>query len=552
MNSMSNKYIAAQFELLAQLLELSGENPFKVKSYSIAAFRIGKFALPLAGMSEEEIRKLENIGPAVASKIYEITSTGKMQMLEELLSVTPPGIIEMLQLKGLGAKKIRQLWLELEIESIGELAYACQENRLVSLKGFGKKTQDNILKQIEFIQESKGKFLLAQVIDPVQSLVKDLQLQNPQYSFELLGDIARRNNVVSRIEIASDCPREQILEFFKGVEGTVYSDQGEETQVSIPGMSTIYFVELPKENRGTFLFRRRADPSFVDTLESEFSIPDVETEEEVFTQLSLPYLAPEKRESYNFHVLKSRNTIGYIEEQDIKGLIHCHSTWSDGANTIREMAEECIRLGLEYMVISDHSVSAFYANGLTTERIIEQHLEIDQLNKELAPFKIYKSIEADILYSGDIDYTEDVWKRFDLIIASVHSTLRMDEDTATRRILKALDNPYVRILGHPTGRLLLSRAGYPLDMEAVLKKCAERKIVVEINANPRRLDLDVSWINRALELGVMLSINPDAHSIQGISDIRYGVLSASKSMLSPHQNLSSMNKEQLERFVAGA
>lgn len=549
MNPMSNKTIAAQFELLAQLLEISGENPFKTKSYSIAAFRIGKLSENLAELSEEQIRKLENIGPAVAAKIFELTSTGKMQALEELLAATPPGIIELLHIKGLGAKKIRQLWLELEIESVGELAYAAQENRLITLKGFGKKTQEQILQQIEFYQTSKGKFLLAQVLDTVEEMVERLREHFPENTIKIIGDIARRNNVVEHIELATNISQKSLQGFFEQITEGIIVESEEKLVVDVAGLSNITFWNLPGSGQGEFLLRANSSPEFAALFQQEFGIATADTEEEIFKNAGVPYLPPERREAFNFNYFQGSKFSKQIENRDIRGLIHSHSTWSDGVHSIRQMAEACIQIGYEYMVITDHSVSAFYANGLSADRVLAQHTEIDELNKELAPFKIFKGIEADILHSGAIDYNEDMWKKFDLIIASVHANLRMDQTTATARVLKALDNPYVRILGHPTGRLLLSRPGYPLDFEAVLKKCADRNIAVELNANPRRLDLDVSMINRALELGVKISINPDAHSTEGIAHNRFGVLSASKSMLDADNNISSFSLPQFQQFL---
>jgi DNA polymerase (family 10) len=239
-----------------------------------------------------------------------------------------------------------------------------------------------------------------------------------------------------------------------------------------------------------------------------------------------------------------------IQVESIRGLIHCHSTWSDGANTIEEMAKACLDNKWEYMVLSDHSASAFYANGLKSDRVAAQHQQIDELNKKLAPFRIFKSIESDILNDGSLDYEATVLSSFDLIIASVHSNLRMIEETATNRLLKAIENPFTTILGHPTGRLLLSREGYPIDHKRIIDACAEHKVAIEINAHPRRLDLDWKWLDYAIEKGVFISINPDAHALAGLSDVRYGVLIAQKSLLTPAMNLSSFSKIQLEQWLA--
>jgi DNA polymerase (family 10) len=239
-----------------------------------------------------------------------------------------------------------------------------------------------------------------------------------------------------------------------------------------------------------------------------------------------------------------------LRPEEIKAVIHSHSNWSDGSNTIEEMAEACIRKGYEYLVISDHSKSAFYANGLQEERIREQHRYIDELNARFAPFKIFKSIECDILNDGQLDYTDSILGTFDLVIASVHSNLKMTQEKAMMRLLRAIENPYTVILGHMTGRLLLSRPGYPVDHEQIIDACAANRVVIELNAHPRRLDMDWRWIDKAVEKGVLISIDPDAHAIEGYEDIRYGVLIAQKAGLTAEHNLSSFTRQQLEDYLS--
>ena len=238
-----------------------------------------------------------------------------------------------------------------------------------------------------------------------------------------------------------------------------------------------------------------------------------------------------------------------IQPKDIRGLIHCHSTWSDGGNSLEELAEACLKKGLEYMVISDHSKSAFYAQGLSEERIAAQHKQIDELNKKLKPFRIFKSIECDILNDGSLDYSDKVLQSFDLVIASVHSNLKMTEEKAMERLLKAIANPYTCILGHMTGRLLLSRNGYPVDHTRIIDACAKHRVAIELNANPNRLDIDWRHIDEALKAGVYISINPDAHSVEGIEDILFGVLQAQKTKLSPDRNLSSLGLQEFEAYL---
>src|SRR5690606_12835399 len=256
------------------------------------------------------------------------------------------------------------------------------------------------------------------------------------------------------------------------------------------------------------------------------------------------------RESPNIIIQAKNKTLPVpVQVNDIKAIIHSHSNWSDGVHTIEEMAQELIKKNFEFLVISDHSKSAFYAKGLTHERIIAQQQYIDELNNRFAPFKIFKSIECDILNDGSLDYTDDILKTFDLVIASVHSNLKMTEDKAMTRLLKAIENPYVMILGHMTGRLLLSRNGYPVDHKKIIDACAANHVAIELNAHPRRLDMDWRWIHYALEKNVLISIDPDAHDLEGFDDIRYGVLSAQKAGLTKENNLSSFSVAKFETYL---
>ena len=239
-----------------------------------------------------------------------------------------------------------------------------------------------------------------------------------------------------------------------------------------------------------------------------------------------------------------------IELKDIKGIIHTHTKYSDGSNSIEEMAQHCMQKGYEYLVISDHSKSAFYANGLSVERIIEQHQEIDQLNLKYPNFKIYKSIESDILYDGSIDYEDNVLQMFDLVIASVHSNLRMTEEKAMERLIKAIENPHTTILGHLTGRLLLSRKGYPINHQKVIDACAENDVVIELNANPNRLDIDYKWIDYCQQKNVKIAINPDAHNLAGISDVRFGVIAARKGLLFKRNTLNTLTQSEFDDFIS--
>jgi DNA polymerase (family 10) len=312
-------------------------------------------------------------------------------------------------------------------------------------------------------------------------------------------------------------------------------------------------VSATEANYATELFTQNASPEFLEAFQVKYAIPkQAITEASIFEDNKLQYIPPALRETAQIIEKAAINKVPVpIEKKDIKGIIHSHSKWSDGNNTIAEMAIAARDKGYEYLVLSDHSQSAYYASGLKPDQIAAQHIEIDALNVQLAPFKIFKSIESDILGDGSLDYSEQVLSTFDLVIASVHSNLKMSLEKAMARVMAAIENPYTTILGHPTGRLLLSRKGYPLDFKVVIDACVAHKVVIEINAHPRRLDLDWRWISYAIEQGAMLSINPDAHSINGYDDVYYGTIAAQKGGLTTANNLSSFSLHELEYYLSG-
>jgi DNA polymerase (family X) len=312
------------------------------------------------------------------------------------------------------------------------------------------------------------------------------------------------------------------------------------------GLKSIFHVSS-LQNFGNTLFETTGPESFTTHFKQVlFSGDQFENEEALFKAFGIEPVPPFLRDLW----LPGGNMPeNLITQEDIKGIIHSHSQWSDGTHTLKEMALAARQAGMEYLVISDHSKIAFYANGLSEERIEAQHKEIDHLNKELAPFRIFKSIEADILSDGSLDYREEILATFDLVIASVHSNLKMSEEKANARLIKAIENPYTRILGHMTGRLLLSRNGYPVDHEKIIDACAANQVVIELNAHPRRLDMDWRWIRKALDKGVLISIDPDAHSIEGYNDVKYGVLAAQKAGVKPKENLSSFTLSEFQDFL---
>lgn len=546
---MTNKEIAKQFQYLGEIMELHEENPFKIKTYQNAYLTIRKLPEPLTEMATSDIEKIKGIGSSTSAGIRELLETGAMLALKKYEEITPPGVREMLQIPGFGPKKIRDIWKVLGVETIGELRYACNENRLVELKGFGEKTQEDLRQKLEYFQKSQGKFLFADIDSRATELLEKISKALPAAKVSLTGAIRRRSNVVERIElvVASDS---SIAALFDNEWLTKTGEQANTFTALTVDEVPVTIYHCATNEFGSKLFRYTAGEGFLSAFlekNKDLDFKGLATEEAVFDKAGLPYLQPELREQ-EWAIGKSFGKL--LVTTDVKGVVHAHSTWSDGLHSLRQMAEHAQSLGYSYLGITDHSKAAFYANGLKEDRVLAQWQEVDELNKELAPFRIFKGIESDILNDGSLDYPDEILAGFDFIIASVHSNLRMDEQKATGRLLRAIENKYTTILGHPTGRLLLSRAGYPIDHQKIIDACAANGVAIELNANPYRLDLDWTWIPYALEKNVFISVNPDAHSTGGMLDIKYGVFSARKGGLSAEQCLTCMEQADFEQFIS--
>jgi len=550
---ISNETIAKNFSLLSKLMEIHGENPFKIKSYANVVRVIDKYPTQLATMSVNEIAAIKGVGDAIAQKILDQIATGHLPLLDKYLAETPTGVVEMLQIKGLGAKKVQTIWKDLGIETLGELLYACNENRLLRYKGFGEKTQENIRQAIEFYQQSQGLFLYAQVDTIAQQINAQLQTNFQDYIFFLCGKFREQQEIIDQLEWVSNINIAELQVFAAKQNWTIKETTDNTIHFSTAENVQLAFYIYPKEQLTLQLFLHTGSEEFQEAWKKQYpsSLENVlDSEENIFAKAGVAYIPAYLREEASIIEKAQNNSLPQvIQTKDIRGIIHSHSDWSDGANTLREMAQYVKASGMEYLVISDHSQSAFYASGLNAERVLQQHKEIDELNKELAPFHIFKSTESDILYNGDLDYPDEILDHFDIVIASVHSILKMDETKATQRVLAAVNNPYTSILGHMTGRLLLSRAGYPVNHETIIAACKANDVVIELNAHPRRLDIDWRWLRLALEQNVMTSINPDAHSTEGCKVIQYGVLVGQKAGLTAQQNLSSYTLDEMFAFV---
>ncbi|MCX6316785.1 MAG: PHP domain-containing protein [Bacteroidetes bacterium] len=553
---MDNAAIADNFSLLSKLMDIHGENSFKTKNYSIAAFNIEKLPMQLKDTPREKLFSIKGIGQSTGEKVIEMLDTGHLEILNEYIQNTPPGVIEMLNIKGIGPKKIHTIWKEMEVESLGELLYACNENRLTLYKGFGQKTQQNVQEAIEFYFSNQGHFLYAQldaIFPQVDGYLKKLFGIGKVH---VTGAYRRQALTIEEMEFAVAASPEEVKPKFNTAQPPELLEENE--------VSLLYKLKNGLKLRlycttgslAQLLFDTSGSNEFLEAFYIQYpaitySDNAAGDDAAVFEEAGIPFIPACLRETAAILQDAKANTLPVlIQSGDVRSIIHSHSNWSDGSNTIEEMAMECIRRGMEYLVISDHSQTASYANGLKEDRIREQHRYVDELNDKLKPFRIFKSVESDILNDGSLDYPDRVLQTFDLVIASVHSNLKMPEEKAMKRVLAAIENPYTSILGHPTGRLLLSRNGYPLDHKKIIEACAANHVVIELNAHPRRLDIDWKWISYAIEKGVLISINPDAHALDGYDDIKYGVLAAQKGGLTKVNNLSSFSLKQFEEFLA--
>jgi DNA polymerase (family X) len=563
---MTNAEIVDTLELTARLLELHEADAFKIRAYSNAAFNLDKLTnQQIAGLPFGDLVKIQGVGKSVAGKIIELVEKGHLKELGELLEKTPPGVLDMFKVKGIGPKKIAVLWHELGLETLHELEIACQNGSIAKLKGFGQSTQQKILESLAFIRSHAGKLRMDQA-EALANLMLD-ELEKQFERVELAGEVRRKTETVETIRflIASDSP----LSVQKKLAGLPFLTQDVKASSPYVWRGKAYDQEVAVE-LATVPALRLENELFVQTAaEAHLAFPGsegrtllqiaraepVDTEEDIYQKAGLPYIVPEMREGYGEFAWSQTHTPDeLLTWDDLKGILHNHSTYSDGQHSLEQMARYCHELGFEYLGIADHSQTAAYASGLRADKVREQHAEIDQLNDRFAaegkPFQILKGIESDILGDGALDYPEEVLASFDFVVASVHSNLTMSFEKATNRLLTAIANPYTTILGHPTGRLLLSRDGYPIDHKKIIDACAEHQVVIEINASPWRLDIDWRWIEYCLEKGVMLSVNPDAHSMEGYLDMHYGVAIGRKGGLIKAKTFNALSLDEMRKYLA--
>ena len=544
-------------------MELHDENTFKIRSYQSAVNTIDRGDVSIEGKNLQELQAINGIGKSIAEVIHALDTTGASPLMDELLAKTPVGILEVLEIKGLGPKKVKVLWEELNITSIHELMEACQSGQVAKTKGFGENTQESIIQSLEFRASNQGKWLYADIEDAMTQLEEMLKSISGVEAVTSVGEYARKMEIIDSVEwLIATTDHSALMSSISSLENLEQNKKSSSPfkwrgKILDPEVSLlIHFTEptayikekiIRTGSKAHLLYPVVDNKPFIELLREE---DDLYSEEEAYTKAGLPWIPEELREGYfEFDWAKENKIPNLLEEKDLKGILHNHSTYSDGKHSLRQMAEYCKELGYEYLGISDHSRTASYAGGLEIEKVQLQQKEIDELNKELAPFKIFKGIESDILLDGSLDYPEEVLKSFDFVVSSIHSSLGMDRKKATARLLKAIENPYTTILGHPTGRLLLRREGYPIDHKAIIDACAKFGVVIEINANPWRLDLDWRWVQYAMEKGVKLSINPDAHEMEGYADMRYGVLVGRKGGLTKDMTFNALSLTEMEEHL---
>jgi DNA polymerase (family 10) len=536
---LENDEILRPIRLTAQLLELHDENPFKIRSYQNAVIALERVTDDIESLSPAQLAAIGGVGKSIAEKISAIRETGIFPELENLIAKTPEGVLEMLRIKGIGPKKVRTIWRELDIQTVDALLQACEENKIAQLKGFGEKTQENIKQALLFTQQAAGKLHYSEAEPVANGLLQ--RLRDAGLRAETGGQLARKSDVIDTVQLVATAENpaavHNLLDEMPGLRRDNQKSAPFSWRGHLEGSELPVEVMLARpEKFVTQRFICSAAPGHLryltekgQTLMQIAMAGKFGEEEAIYAQAGLPYIIPELREGlHEFDLAKAGKLDRLVRNEDLKGILHNHSTYSDGRHTLAEMAGYCKELGYQYLGISDHSKSAYYAGGLTEEFVAKQHREIDELNRQLAPFRIFKGIESDILNDGSLDYDDDVLASFDFIVASIHSNLKMDEAKATARLIRAVENRYTTILGHPTGRLLLRREGYPIDHRKVIDACAANEVIIEINSNPWRLDMDWHWLPYALSKGVLISINPDAHEKAGYHDMQYGVHMARK------------------------
>jgi DNA polymerase (family X) len=556
---MTNKQIARALTETAALIDLTGGNSFRARAFANAARTIERLDEQAIDLLERgELSDIRGIGKGLCAQVAELVASGSFDVRDELLGAIPPGVLEMLRIKGIGAKKARTIWQTLSITSVDDLEAAAATGRLAGLPGFGVKTEEKIATAIKAYQRFSSARRYATVIRELVPVTERIEGCKGVERVEIVGSLRRKLETVTAADLLAIGDVNAMIASITEVlpEATTAEGDDPTTLVStLPdGLPLRVYLSEP-ESAGSRLFLLTGSSEFLEAWQSgEIPLNDVSAEADLFARAGLPYIEPELREDGGAIEAARQNRLpSLISVADLSGSLHNHSTYSDGAHSLSEMAEAARSMGLEYFGICDHSRSLTIANGLSIERVVEQQREIRALNEQYAAsgdaFRIVSGIESDILGDGSLDYPDEILETFDFVVASVHSGFNMSADEATSRIIRAVENRYTSILGHMTGRLLLSRDGYPVDHLRIIDACAANDVAIELNANPYRLDMDWRYIREATDRGVLISINPDAHSVDELHYVYWGVAVARKGWLEPHQCLNAMSAVDFQNWL---
>ncbi len=569
---MDNKEIAKILEEMALLLEIKGANVFKVRAYQNAARTLYTLSEPVRELiTQGKLESIKGIGKSLAAQIRELVETGDLRAYKELKESVPEGLFEMLKVPGLGPKKAKALYEELGISSIGELEYACVENRLLKLKGFGAKTQQKIIKGIQYIKKFQGHFLISEAWEQALELKDWLSGNLPGAAIEVAGSLRRFKEVVKDIDIVVGSKDSiSAIEKFTSFPSIVEVNEKGNTKASVileQGISVDLRVVAPEQfphalqhftgsREHNVELRHLAKKKGLKI--NEYGIHRdgkkiiCKDEPEIYRMFGLDFIPPELREGMGeIEAASAHRLPDLVKLDDVKGIIHVHTTYSDGKNSLEDMVEYVRSCGYKYIGISEHSQTAGYAGGLKPEDLKRQRDEIEKLRVKYPDFGIFWGIESDILPDGSLDYPDEILAQFDFVIGSIHAGFSNDMDKMMQRLIKAIRNPFLTILGHPTGRLLLGRPSYAVDMKEIIDVASEEGKVIELNANPHRLDIDWRHCPYAKEKEVKICISPDAHSKEGIHDIYWGVQCARKGWLENSDVINCMSfSETADFFMA--
>lgn len=566
--------LAQLLEEMAELMELAGENPFRCNAYIKGARSVAENAAQLdAALEEDRLTELPGIGKGLAEKTREFAETGHIAELDEFRSRIPAGLVQLTRVPGLGPKKARLIFETLGIDSVEGLKIACEDGRVAALKGLGEKTAAKIVAGICQMQSSAGRFRLDDALAMAETVLAYLRNQPTVLQAEIAGSLRRRKEIIADIDIVVSTEHaDAVMESFRTYPGATEVIGSGPTKTSIrlfdrvqadlrcvtPAQFPFALLHFTGSKEHNTRLRGRAKELGLKLNEYGLFPEGIETslaaasEPAVYTHLGLAFIEPEMREDMGeVDAAAERRLPTLVTPNDIRGITHMHTIASDGTATLEQYAEWALAHGIQWMGITDHSRSLVIANGLSGERLMSQGVDIDTLNGVYTSrgVRLLKGIECDILADGSLDYTDPILRKLDFVIISIHQQFKLPPDVQTERMVKGLANPHATIIGHMTGRLLLSRDGYAIDQEAVIRAAGERGIAIEINGNPRRLDLDWRLVRRAVDAGCMIALSPDAHAIDGLEDLQYSLWMARKGWCSPDQIVNCMNADDFIAFA---